>query len=1395
MSQLQSFRPNPKKPRSGGMVAQTLVEFALTLLVFLLTLTMIIEIARILQAFITVQHAARMAGRFAVTGRFYDYYNDMSGALDTTQEDNGNISGASVSLDPFTGDVTGVSGGNGPGWNATSDVALQRILPCRPIMHTTQDGRQDPLVNFYPFGATWTEGADWDHRLHTMYQAQATYISAYPYYQPFRNARTCSVEEVAVRAMTGIPLDPNAPGEFHPETGQRYGGYYSVQVRSVPTDSSPQNSSDVFDRSNSRGGNAQNDVAVNAYYGDPAFAGEQGGICLDNATNSWSTISGVDSQTARANCEALSSDHEYFDTNDALVSGFAGAPSEPVVIQIEYNLPIITPLIANIAPAILVEGAVVMINEPFGNTGLQQQAQLPPPLPDVQPLSSAPELQLSEIVPEATCYYDDGSGRVRIGYFNRNSISVQDDGDRVTETSSAGSLVAEFQNGRVSNVTEPVLSVGSSFTWQITIDSDEDGIVEWDDTLTVQRTGTNTFTGTLLSDGTENAPASTDILTLLDCATVDSFGSGVGGPVSGTISFEPGQATLIRPGNTGSVAAIETTGSFEWTEVADAEWYYVWVGYFDSSGYPSGNLIEEGNDYMQVGVDITCDDDDGDTVVTCRGVPNIGLAVGREYAWYVRPYTSGDPGWQDAAGLGPWSFPRFFELTQSPLVPAELRSPIDGESVGVNPPTFQWIQKDNVTQAFIYLVSQNSGVVYRELYDADDICSSTAPANDGSGNSVTLAANEDWCELTPTFSVPLQTGNYVWWVRVSNPQDPNGVWTEDPENFELTVAPPLPTVPAAPTLVSPVSPTVLTTETAARPDFVFNSVPSALEYAVYLEDSTGTELYFQWFEAADICSGGVCTVSYPFSNALANDIYTWNARAWNVIDFGPWSAAGNFGVSVLPDGAPIGTTTLQYPLGGITIDDAEAIAQGATSKEQPVFRWSKYAAAGAEEAPTSYRLYIQDKFDSTDVEFDQVIPLASLSDQGSYWEYQLPTPLDATNGNEFQWFVRPINSVSFGNYSGPGEFAVDVPNACFAGVSYDFNTGNEGWTYGDNPFAFGDSRGNGGPAAQATFIGNPAVDPDVGAVAGNALGIQLGANASNMQGGYAVTVTLSQPIDGRLSFDYRVVMHPSYEDNEFSQVILEVDNNLIGANGNADFIDEADGNNANDLIDWTRAVVDVGPLSAGSHTIVLGLYNNNSTTGSEVAKVFFDNVTLDDPCVDATATPTPIAPFTTLAYNFDSGSDPDFSYSDNIIGNRSTGSGGNAGAISSAGGDDGLGIGVLLDGDNAQGAFEVEFTLAETRDMRVRFRYRLDVDELEPPPNSDNEWAEVLVEFGATLFVIDDSLGNGNYDSGWQDGSADLGVLSPGTYTLRFGGWLSATDNGSEDASIFFDTIRIEEKP
>jgi Flp pilus assembly protein TadG len=59
----------PKRRSTGDESGQALVEFALCAMIFFTLVFGVVEAARMFQSWVTVQHAAREAARYAVTGR------------------------------------------------------------------------------------------------------------------------------------------------------------------------------------------------------------------------------------------------------------------------------------------------------------------------------------------------------------------------------------------------------------------------------------------------------------------------------------------------------------------------------------------------------------------------------------------------------------------------------------------------------------------------------------------------------------------------------------------------------------------------------------------------------------------------------------------------------------------------------------------------------------------------------------------------------------------------------------------------------------------------------------------------------------------------------------------------------------------------------------------------------------------------------------------------------------------------------------------------------------------------------------------------------------------------------------------------------------------------------
>ncbi len=335
MFKLDLFRPTGKRR------AQTLVEFALTAMVFVLLLVMIIEVARLLAAYVILQHAARTGARYAITGDWdTNYSSNPSGHF--------NIS----STDPYA-----------------------HIAPCWPLFD------DDPLSPTVP---------------------------GYTFYQPWRNARTCSVEAATLRAMTGLPLDPRVSTVASPQWDVDAPGYYEIVVMGVADDASPNTGTFV-----------RNGTTVNySDYYPSSFAGNQTGFSR----------------------------------------GFAGAPEEKVVVQIQYRLPIVAPILNAIAPSVRLTATAIMTNEAFGSTSLQRQAAVAPSLPPVPVLEppTPADLTVKELVlktPPAL------SGQYIVGQDVEFDVTVENIGVQHTPTSSTFYIRVYASPTQLSPETTPLAGV------------------------------------------------------------------------------------------------------------------------------------------------------------------------------------------------------------------------------------------------------------------------------------------------------------------------------------------------------------------------------------------------------------------------------------------------------------------------------------------------------------------------------------------------------------------------------------------------------------------------------------------------------------------------------------------------------------------------------------------------------------------------------------------------------------------------------------------------------------------------------------------------------------------------------------------------------------------------
>jgi hypothetical protein len=110
-----------------------------------------------------------------------------------------------------------------------------------------------------------------------------------------------------------------------------------------------------------------------------------------------------------------------------------------------------------------------------------------------------------------------------------------------------------------------------------------------------------------------------------------------------------------------------------------------------------------------------------------------------------------------------------------------------------------------------------------------------------------------------------------------------------------------------------------------------------------------------------------------------------------------------------------------------------------------------------------------------------------------------------------------------------------------------------------------------------------------------------------MSGGWRRTFNLNSAGTVTLTFRYNLTAGGDYESDELSRVLASVDGALLGNSG---YIAQVVGNGeggAAVTTGWQQYTVSI-PLAAGSHTLVIGGFNNRKTTQSESSTITIDDV-------------------------------------------------------------------------------------------------------------------------------------------------------------------------------------------
>ena len=169
----------------------------------------------------------------------------------------------------------------------------------------------------------------------------------------------------------------------------------------------------------------------------------------------------------------------------------------------------------------------------------------------------------------------------------------------------------------------------------------------------------------------------------------------------------------------------------------------------------------------------------------------------------------------------------------------------------------------------------------------------------------------------------------------------------------------------------------------------------------------------------------------------------------------------------------------------------------------------------------------------------------------------------------------------------------------------DFDGGADGFVYADDPF-----RGSGEPA-YASGVHAPGDGHE-----GGGIQVQLGGLDGNvvtgMSGGWQKDFILAEPGSVLLSFWYRLTQSPDYEPDEFSDVLASIDGTLVGLAG-ADVVHRVYGNGNGGIAEgtgWRPFAATIGPLPAGTHSLVLGGFNSGKSYSNETTEVLLDQITV-----------------------------------------------------------------------------------------------------------------------------------------------------------------------------------------
>ncbi len=168
-----------------------------------------------------------------------------------------------------------------------------------------------------------------------------------------------------------------------------------------------------------------------------------------------------------------------------------------------------------------------------------------------------------------------------------------------------------------------------------------------------------------------------------------------------------------------------------------------------------------------------------------------------------------------------------------------------------------------------------------------------------------------------------------------------------------------------------------------------------------------------------------------------------------------------------------------------------------------------------------------------------------------------------------------------------------------------FDTDAEGYSYSDDTFLGTSEPGYASGTYQAS-----------GGFSGGGLQVDLGGvdtqQGYGMSGGWGQSFNIASAQALTLSLRYQLTISARYEPDEYGEMLVSLDGQLLSLAGNS-YLAHLDGddNAVNDpSTGWVQVDLDLGTVSAGTHTFTIGGYNNKKTWDNEYTIILIDDVVL-----------------------------------------------------------------------------------------------------------------------------------------------------------------------------------------